>query len=191
MENYTSRGFVGLPKFTDDNTSIRISNEENNDNYTYATNDEQFKKRMLEDKLQELDSDIKKFSSLSNLSYLIQQIDSLDSQIREKEEYIKEEKKKISKLNELNKSDNNTLEIYYELLETFEEHDNLVLSVQKLSEEYTLYKENSQKINELDISLEGTQKNINDLNKQIQEKNVKLSQYIELKKELKKLSIKI
>lgn len=139
----------------------------------------------LEDKLQELDSDIKKFSSLSNLSYLIQQIDSLDSQIREKEEYIKEEKKKISKLNELNKSDNNTLEIYYELLETFEEHDNLVLSVQKLSEEYTLYKENSQKIKDLNISLEGTQKNINDLNKQIQEKNVKLSQYIELKKELK------
>ena len=44
MENYTSRGFVGLPKFTDDNTSIRISNEENNDNYTYAINDDQFKK---------------------------------------------------------------------------------------------------------------------------------------------------
>ena len=58
MENYTSRGFVGLPKFTDDNTSIRISNEENNDNYTYAINDDQFKKRMLEDKLQELNSKI-------------------------------------------------------------------------------------------------------------------------------------
>ena len=58
MENYTSRGFVGLPKFTDNNTSIRMSNEENNDNYTYAINDDQFKKRMLEDKLQELNSKI-------------------------------------------------------------------------------------------------------------------------------------
>lgn len=58
MENYTSRGFVKLPKFTDDNSTIRITNNMNNDNYAYAINDDQFKKRMLEDKLQELNCQI-------------------------------------------------------------------------------------------------------------------------------------
>ena len=58
MENYTSRGFVGLLIYTDNDTTTRTTNWKNNDNYIYAISEKKKKKRMLEDKLQELNSKI-------------------------------------------------------------------------------------------------------------------------------------
>lgn len=136
--------------------------------------------------IEELERDIEKFEKLSNLDYLKKQKKYYEEKMEELEEEMSSFKNTISKKSEVLKDVQFSLDSMEELKETFEKYDELKELMKELESSYDSYQSNTSAIVSLQKEIRASSIMIQKYGAEIQTRKTKLSQYKELKKEMKK-----
>lgn len=132
------------------------------------------------------EKNINKFCGLSNLNYVKDQYTDLGNQIEETRESIFKRKEEIINLKEQNNDAQKSLEVMKEIHETIEKFDEVKYLFNKYSNDYLLYKENSEKARESELQIAKIRITIDSLNNELQNQVSTLNQFESLSKDLEK-----
>lgn len=132
-----------------------------------------------------LETDIERYTKLSNLQYVKDQIAMLEYKIDSLRDKIHEKKKSIHDLQEENKALKYSMEYYVDIKEALTKHDMLAKEVEQLTEELNRLIENTKKRDQAERELVQSEEVIKGLQDKIQKMKTALAQYDEIKKELK------
>lgn len=155
---------------------------------SYATEYDNYLSLMREYQMEE--ETMKKFSGLSNFGYIKEQIESLESSIEETRQKISDYKERNILLTEDIDECEKTLEVYRDIKETLEKHDEIKALYERYSKEYEILKENRDNIYLSEVEISRLKILINNSKTEIQDRKSKLDMYEEYNKELSNMSTK-
>lgn len=143
------------------------------DNYLNALRNYQIEEETLE-----------KFSSLSNSSYIKEQLDTTKSSIEEIKGKISSYKKRNLYIDEDLKEYGNTLEVYHDIKDSLEQHDELKKIHDEYAKKYSVIKDMREKIYQSEISIIKIKTEMDNLKSIIETKRSNLVLFKSLNKDL-------
>lgn len=131
---------------------------------------------------------LQKFSNLSNSSYLKEQIENIENDIEETRAKILKWKEKKLEIKEDTDECNRSVEVFSDIKETLERYDEVKELFKKYTKEYELFKTTSEEISNVEINITRMKINIDNLSAKLQQKQIDLSQYKSLHKDIKHMN---
>ena len=135
-------------------------------------------------KYDESEALLNRFKSISNIDELRKQRDELREDTELKDKYIKEIKNKISSDKESLDEANRTLDTNRDIYEALTEYDKVVIDNEKYAKDYEVYKENTEKVHDLTVRLNGINTEYTKKNESLNQMRLNYAQYNILMKEL-------
>lgn len=157
-----------------------------NDFYSLCT--EYYNYTELQTQYDSEESDIKRFSNLSQSGCISDNIKTISDLITESENRIKELKNRNSEIKEKIDENKKTLEISYEVKETIEKYDDVKKLYEKLNSDYEIYTKLKSELYDLNLESHQYKFDIDKLQETIQKKISELDQYKSISKELTKMN---